>query len=164
MNESFLQTGGLISTWIHTFLHKISSGQRHQFSHPQQHNLRNILFISKCKQFILYQEKVILLPHSLKVKEKEKQFYIRKRYKLEKKKKNKKTQKLQQRECVQLCRSPLQSIPGQSSSYKNHTINVEVLLLTCKRPDSFVNVSHSLTLVNQNTYSDEHATTFPLFG
>lgn len=68
--------------------------------------------------------------------ERKKQFYIRKRYKLEKRKNNKKTCRHLQTECVQPCRSPLQTLPSQSANYKNHTVNTKVLLLTRKRPHS----------------------------
>lgn len=68
-----------------------------------------------CQEFILHPEKVIWLPHSLKVKEK--QVYIRKRFKLEKR-----TRKCggKCREWVQCCGFPQLSLLCQSSNYYNN--------------------------------------------
>lgn len=64
--------------------HGLLAGDRGPWLPTLSSTTLHLRFFSKCQQVILYPGKVILLPHSLKVKEKE--FYTRKRFKLEKKK------------------------------------------------------------------------------
>lgn len=80
-HAALLQTGGLTGTCTQSFL-RLEMLVVSLIPCSQQQNHSNFPFFSKCQQCILYPEKVILLLHSLKVKGK--QFYIRKRFKPEK--------------------------------------------------------------------------------
>lgn len=96
-------------------------------------------FFTKCQRVVLYQENVMwILPPSLQVKEKEKQFYSRKR-------KNKQEQKMwrQLRERVLQPRIPPQHLCSQSSSSKNRTFGNQILPLMCGRPDFLLWMFHT---------------------
>lgn len=93
-------------------------------------NLRNFLFFPTCQQFILCREKVLWLPHSLKVKEK--QLHIRKRFKLGKRASERDRGSFRGREYSAVASTTKPSLP--SFKFQEPPINTKVPGLMCGRP------------------------------